>query len=148
VMRLDGRILVAAAAAVIAATVAAALTVAGSPAQQRDARMDERRVHDLQRIEAAVQAYAHQHEVLPASLDGLAQATDHDLSLAEPDTATGYGYAIDGTERYRLCAVFITDSRGGRLGDGGQVSGGWQHPAGPHCFQRRLAARSRSDGER
>jgi len=137
--RLDGRVLVAAAAVVIAVVVAAALTVSGSPAQQRDARMDARRVQDLQRIEAAVQAYARQHDALPDSLDGLAQVTDHSLSLAEPDTGTGYGYGVDGAERFRLCAVFATDSRRGR---GGLVAEGWQHPAGPHCFQRRLPARS------
>ncbi|MGY1410613.1 MULTISPECIES: hypothetical protein [unclassified Luteimonas] len=141
-IRADGRALVAVAAVVIVATVAAALMVGGSPAQQRDARMDARRVQDLQRIEAAVQAYARQHDALPDALDGLDQATDHSLSLVEPDTGTGYGYGIEGAERYRLCAVFITDSRGGRHGRGDQVAEGWQHPAGPHCFQRRLAARS------
>ena len=145
-IRPDGRVLVAAAAVVIVATVAAALMVGGSPAQQRDARVDARRVHDLQRIEAAVQAYARQRDVLPDTLDGLEQATNHSLSLAEPDTGAGYGYGIDGPERYRLCAVFVTDSRGGGGARGDQVAEGWQHPAGPHCFQRRLAARAAGKG--
>ena len=145
--RLDGRALVAAAAVVIVATVAAALMVGGSPAQQRDARMDARRVQDLQRIEGAVQAYARQHDVLPDTLDGLGQATDHNLSLAEPDTGAGYGYGIDGAGRYRLCAVFITDSRG-EPARADHVGEGWRHPAGPHCFQRRLAAGSKAPDAR
>lgn len=147
-IRLDGRALVAAAAMLIAATVAAALMVGGSPGQQRDARMDARRVQDLQRIEAAVKAYARQHDVLPESLDGLAQLTGHSLSLDEPDTGTGYGYGIDGADRYRLCAVFATDSREADKGRGDQVAEGWQHPAGPHCFQRRLGVRPAADVQR
>lgn len=146
--RLDGRALVAAAAVVIVATVAAALTVGGSPAQQRDARMDARRVQDLQRIELAVQAYARLHDELPPALDGLGQATDHNLSLAEPDTGTGYGYGIDGAGRYRLCAVFITDSRGEPHARADHAGEGWQHPAGPHCFQRRLPAGPETPGAR
>ena len=145
---LDGRAVVAAAAVVIVATVAAALMVGGSPAQQRDARLDARRVQDLQRIGVAVQAYARQHDVLPDTLDGLGQATDHNLSLAEPDTGTRYGYGIDGAGRYRLCAVFITDSRGEPHARADHVGEGWQHPAGPHCFQRRLAASPETPGAR
>ena len=135
-IRVDGRILVIAAAVVIAATVAVALSLAGSPDAQRAARMDERRVQELQRIEAAVQAHVRQYDALPERLAGLGEATDRDLSLADPATTQAYGYVVEGPDRYRLCAVFDTDSR--QQGRRSHVPEGWAHPAGMHCFQRRI----------
>lgn len=132
-----GRMLVIAAGVAIAATVAAALLVTGLPDAQRQARLDERRVQDLHRIDLAIRAHARQHDALPATLDGLGEATGRRLSLAEPGTGARYGFSVAGPDRYRLCAVFATDSRDRAAGD---VPEGWAHPAGPHCFERRLDA--------
>lgn len=132
-----GRNLVVAAGFVIAAAVLAALSVTGMPGEQRILRMDERRVDDLQAIEAAVQDHAHQRGRLPASLQGLAEATHRSLRLVDPDTGAGYEYVAVDARRYRLCAEFARDSRrpGGAPFDPVQ---GWQHPAGRHCFDRAL----------
>ena len=134
---MSGRLLVVVAGVVIAATVMAALMVIGLPDAQRQARLDERRVQDLQRIDAAVRAHARQFDALPGSLDGLGETTARSLSRAEPDTAMPYGYGVEGRDRYRLCAVFASDSRTG----GDDAPEGWIHPVGPHCFQRRLDTR-------
>ena len=57
-----GRMLVIAAGMAIAATVAAALLMTGLPDAQRQARLDERRVQDLHRIDLAIRAHARQHD--------------------------------------------------------------------------------------
>ena len=51
-----GRNMLVFAAAVVLATLVAALWVMDSPAQQREKRLDARRVNDLQQIESQVDA--------------------------------------------------------------------------------------------
>lgn len=132
-----GRVLVIAAGVAIAATVTAALLVTGLPDAQRQLRLDERRVQDLGRIERAVQAHVRQRDALPATLEGLGEATGRRLSLVDPGTGARYGYSVAAPHRYRLCAVFATDSGERAAGD---VMEGWAHPAGAHCFERRVDA--------
>lgn len=133
--RPGGRALLIVAGVVVAATIAAALVQTGLPGAQRQARIDERRVQDLQRIDSAIQAHAHQHDALPAGLDRLDPATAGQLSLTDPETATPYEYVTVDAQRYRLCAVFAT---GGPGRGGYDPTGGWAHPPGAHCFQRRV----------
>ena len=68
-----GRWLVIAASMVVIATVVAAIVVMGSPSAQRESRLDERRVRDLDRIAGAVRNHAEQHGALPADLQGFAR---------------------------------------------------------------------------
>ena len=138
-IHVQGRTLLIVAAVVIAAAIAAALSVMGLPEQQRQRRMDERRVQDLQRIETAIQAHARQHDALPATLGELDEATARGLSLVEPDTGTAYAYRPGDGGRFELCAAFAADSDAA-----GRGAVDWLHPAGPHCFQRRVGAAARS----
>lgn len=130
-----GRALVVAAGAAIIATVAVALALTGLPAEQRQARIDERRVQELMRLEAAIERHARQHDALPAALAALEGADV--LSLADPATGQAYGYAALGDDRYRLCAAFAAAS----VRTDGSNDAGWAHPAGRHCFQRRVGSR-------
>lgn len=134
-----GRTLVIVAAVVVAATVVAALMVTGLPGEQRIARLDERRVTDLQGIEAAIEDHARQQGTLPPSLVGLAGSTNRTLGLLDPETGAAYEYAAVDLRRYRLCARFGADSRAPAARTAGTVQG-WQHPAGRHCFTRTLPA--------
>lgn len=135
-----GRGLVVAAAVAVVAAVAAAITVTGSPAAQRQVRLDERRVQDLRQLEAAITDYARREGRLPEALDRLSQETGRQLSLDDPAGAGPYAYERDEGRRYRLCAVFATSTQGeaarGRVADEG-----WRHPAGRHCFERAVPAR-------
>lgn len=130
-----GRALVIAAGVLIAVTVVAALALTGLPGLQRQARLDERRVQDLVRLDTAIQAHARLHEALPDALGALDASTGRGLPQADPGTGQAYGYAAGEAGRYRLCAVFDTDSV--ESADG-LTPEGWSHPAGHHCFQRRL----------
>lgn len=134
-----GRGLVVAAAVAVVATVVAAVAVTGSPSTQRQSRLDERRVQDLRQLQGAIDAYARREGQLPASIDLLSQQTGRHLSLVDPAGAGRYTYQRDDSRRYRLCAVFATDTRedagASLLGDEG-----WRHPAGPHCFEQAVPA--------
>src|SRR5690606_8963063 len=140
-----GRGLVIAAALAVLASVAAAIAVTGSPSTQRQARLDERRVQDLRRIEAAIGDYAKREGRLPAAIDLLAQDTGRELSLVDPTGARPYRYEAVDRRRYRLCADFATDTR---QSVAPEWSGdeGWRHPAGQHCFARAVPASALEPG--
>jgi len=134
-----GRGLVLATAVAVVATVATAIAVTGSPSAQRQARLDERRVQDLRQLEAAVTDYARREGRLPDAVDRLPQETGRQLSLDDPAGGGRYGYEQGERRRYRLCAVFATDTRG----EGARAAAadeGWRHPAGRHCFERAVPA--------
>jgi hypothetical protein len=130
-----GRGLAIAAAVAIVAAIAMAVWVIGGPGQQRQVRLDERRVADLVRIARQVEAHVERSGMLPEDLGVLAAQPGLALQVADPVTGAPYLYARDGARRYRLCAVFATDTAAGpvaatRHGDE------WSHGTGPHCFQR------------
>ena len=134
-----GRALVVAAAVAVLATSVAAIVVIGAPASQRQARLDERRVDDLQRIEAAIVGYARREGRLPPSIEVLPRETGRRLSLVDPLGAAAYRYEPDEGRRYRLCAEFATDTRDVLRHDAG-FDEGWRHPIGAHCFELAVPA--------
>ena len=58
--------------------------------------------------------------------------------MADPQTGARYGYEAGEARRFRLCADFTTDSRIAVRQAEPWLGEDWQHPAGRHCFQRRL----------
>jgi hypothetical protein len=132
--------LLVAAAVVIAATVVAAIVVMGSPAVQRERRMDETRVQQLMQIERAVRMVHEREGRLPAELSALAREPGLGLALSDPHTAARYGYRTKGPNAFQLCAVFARDSavdqRRARFEPGLELA--WRHPAGNHCFAFRI----------
>ena len=133
-----GRALVVAAAVAIAATVVAAIAVIGSPSAQRASKLDARRVADLQRIEAAIEAHATLHDGLPRDLRALLPGAQRTFAGTDPETGAPYGFEAIDRRRYRLCADFTTDSRIRVRQAEPMYDDAWLHPAGRHCFERRL----------
>ena len=132
-----GRWLVTIAAVVVVATIAAAVWVIGSPAAQRESRMDARRVSDLRRLESAIERHAKLHDALPRGLDAL-QGDGATVARVDPASGAPYGYEPVDARRYRLCAGFATDSRVAVRQAEPDYDDAWRHPAGHHCFERRL----------
>ena len=94
----------------VVAAVAVGLVLLGSPVQERERRIDDRRVADLHGIAAATDLYWTRHTRLPASLDDLAAEPGLRVSTRDPTSSEMYGYrALDGG-RYEVCATFATDS--------------------------------------
>ncbi len=114
---------------VVGVSVAFGLWFAGSPASERDRRLDARRVEDLRRIADGVDLYWTRQGRLPPSLDALAGADGDLVSLEDPVTTDRYAYRILSTAAFELCAHFDTEttSPDGR--------GFWRHSAGRHCFE-------------
>jgi hypothetical protein len=106
-----------------------------SPSAQRKVAIDQHRVDDLQRIAFGVDAYYASHGNLPPDIVTVAdgQVAPHPR---DPVTAAPYDYEARGAGRYRLCAVFDTDSA--KTGEIPITSGleAWGHHAGHYCFER------------
>lgn len=134
-----GRSLAIAASAVVIATVVAAMVLMGSPESQRESRLDRKREQDMDSIATAINSRAREGKPLPASLEILSSEPGLRLAVSDPQTRETYSYAITGSDRYRLCAVFATDT--GDKSRQGRVDQDWLHGAGRHCFERKVEPR-------
>lgn len=119
-----------------ALALAAGVWTMDSPMQQRQLRLDEARIGDLQTLEMAVTAWRNEHEALPPTLDALAAQPGVNLPRRDPAGGADYRYRRIDDTRYELCADFATDSGQRRARWRLPQAGQWAHPAGPHCFGR------------
>ena len=106
------------AGAAVVAAVVFGLVLLGSPAEERERRIDDRRAADLHGIAAAVDLYRTRHGRLPASLDDLAAEPGFRISTLDPTSSETYGYRALDDGRYEVCATFGTDSGGPTRADG------------------------------
>ena len=132
-----GRWLAIAASVVVVATVVAAIIAMGPPSAQREARLDARRVQDLQRIVQAVDTYHANRKALPDGMAALAAQPGWGLATADPQDGTPYTYEVTGERSYRLCARFATDTA--RTTGAAWAAEGWNHGIGRQCFRRVVA---------
>ena len=125
---------------VVVATIGYSIYLVGTPGQQRDVRLDERRVDDLRNISQNIDTYFDLNEEMPQSLRDLSGPRFHVRSIEDPDTGLLYEYRVMEGTRYELCAVFTTDS-GERRDERRSFSERiWEHGAGRHCFQMEARA--------
>ncbi|WP_176562262.1 DUF5671 domain-containing protein [Mycolicibacterium palauense] len=119
--------------------VGSGLWLMGSPSEQADRRVDERRLQDLRSLARAVDRYYEQNSALPQSLGALNTALRTTLPLQDPETNAPYRYARTGDEMFELCADFAQPSQntgdaGKVMPDGPLLDSVWAHGAGPQCF--------------
>lgn len=120
----------------VAAVIAVGLFLVGPPAEQRRLRFDERRVDDLRLIARAARVHWNRSGALPEELAPLADGQNLDHVPVDPASRDAYGYAITGSDSYRLCATFAAPS----VNPPPQEF--WVHPSGHHCFDFRLGEQS------
>jgi hypothetical protein len=119
--------------AVVIGTIAGALVLIGSPAEQREYRMDERRVRDLRLVADSVNLYWTRRGRLPASLDEIAR--EFGVPAADPAGGAPYAYRAIADDSYELCATFVRDSS---TSPGGPAAVDfWSHGRGRQCFVRK-----------
>ncbi|MDR0564246.1 MAG: hypothetical protein LBG78_04840 [Azoarcus sp.] len=126
------RLAIAASAVVIASLIGAAF-VLESPMTQRQRRLDERRLRDIQSIVRSVQSYAEKHNALPKDIAVLEEETEMRRPPADPVTNMPYEYKTLNESSFELCAVFSLSSSyesGRYYGDGYRA-----HAAGKQCFK-------------
>ncbi len=132
-----GRRLAIAASVVVIATIAASVVVNGTPAAQREIKLDERRARDLGVIEDSIQRHYWDKGALPASLAVLAGKPGVSLAITDPETGAPYSFEPTSRRAYRLCATFTTDTATMRgTAENALYSSDWTHGVGRVCFDR------------
>jgi hypothetical protein len=125
--------------------------MAGSPAKQREIRMDEQRISDLQNLQYEVINYWQYKEELPASLDALKNDITGFMPPLDPETKAPYEYAVLEPLKFKLCATFnlpnpySNNQNTGQTipvpyyqGYPGTMNQAWDHEAGQKCFERTI----------
>jgi len=125
------KLLAIATAAVVLTAVIVGLYLAGSPAEARLLRLDDRRVADLRSISWSLAEYRRAHGRLPATLDSLPMAIGGASRLRDPVSERPYAYAVTGDSSYVLCAEFARPSASEVEG---RYDVAWRHRPGRACF--------------
>lgn len=108
------------------------LFLLGSPLEERERRLDDRRVGELRGIASAVDLYWTRRGRLPDSLAELSQQQGIPVARSDPGTGRSYGYRILGKSAYEICAEFTHGTA-----EQGRTARGdfWAHGAGEQCFR-------------
>ena len=117
----------------VTAAIIGGIFLLGSPLEERERRLDERRVQDLTGIAVAVDVYWTRNAKLPASLEALRTETGANITIADPVTEAIYEFRPLEGAKYELCATFEGESADS---DRGFNVSFWSHRAGRQCFQR------------
>ncbi|KGQ18099.1 hypothetical protein LF41_1453 [Lysobacter dokdonensis DS-58] len=113
-----------------------AIRMMGSPSEQRLVRIDEHRVSDLDKLEDAIVAYAKEKERLPAQIAQVKAQPGTITSFTDPETRAPYEYERIDADRFRICAVFATDTSMHPPEGWPASQDAWNHGIGRHCFTR------------
>jgi len=114
--------------AIVVAAIIAGLLISGSPAEQRQLRLDSRRVSDLQGLSRSIERYYRDSEKLPPDLTTLLNGWTSSDIPSDPETDRDYDFEVAADRTYRLCADFALDSR-----ENAQPEF-WSHASGRQCF--------------
>lgn len=131
-----GRTMAIVASVAMLGAVAAGMGVLGTPAHQRQLKLDDQRVSDLSVIANTVHRYRLVHHTLPGALSALPL---QERGSNDPVTGEPYAYNKLGDDAYTLCAHFDAadpwrpaEYAAPRLY--APTAPAWKHPAGPYCF--------------
>ena len=135
-------------------------SVMGGPSSQRDLRIDQRRIEDLQSIQYQVINFWQQKERLPASLEELKNPIANYTLPQDPEFQKGLAYEYNKLEdkKFELCATFTLPIPKGLVENtqnsygvfpekdiaissmpyGGGMNESWDHEAGRTCFERTI----------
>jgi hypothetical protein len=117
--------------------------IVGTPGEQRDRRLDEARVSDLQNIQSEIINYWSQKEEMPASLLELEDSLSGFKIPIDKDTNQEYEYRVVSDLSFELCANFASSN----LNEKDRIlqenyyaydkyNQNWLHDAGRVCFDR------------
>jgi hypothetical protein len=138
VTRGSGGIMLIVAATAVGAAVVTGILMLGSPAVQREQRLDSVRVRDLAAIELLIASYAGLHKAQPRDLESLAREPGYSVRTNDPESGVPYDYETRGADSYRLCATFKTGSSEATSRNmyGQSLGATWAHGIGRQCFSR------------
>lgn len=141
--RRASRIIGAGVGALVALSILAGFAVMGSPAQQRDVRLDQQQVSDLSTLQYQIVTFWQQNERLPESLQELESDILESFTPEAPAGRDAYTYEVTGERTFELCATFAQSSNvySYRMSpDAYGIAGGasWEHDAEHTCFSRTI----------
>lgn len=130
---------------IILGSIIAGFAIIGSPVAQRNLRLDQERVYDLQAIQREVVAYWQDTGTVPEALDVLADPLRGFTVPLDPMTEEPYGYSVTGTLSFELCGTFAREVT---LAEAKQAPRtyydefgfdvNWSHGVGEVCFERTI----------
>ena len=133
---------------VLCGSIIVSFFVIGSPAQQRNVRMDLERVNGLQSIQSSLINYWQTKDVLPENLSLLEDDLTGYRNPSDPETKQAYEYRATGKLSFELCATFETQFEVSQdthqipvyyeFGYGDPGFDIWFHEAGRFCFERTI----------
>ncbi|MBI4050599.1 MAG: hypothetical protein HY396_01340 [Candidatus Doudnabacteria bacterium] len=138
---------------IVAATVVAGFFIVGSPQEARLRGFDERKIQDLEFIQAEIVNYWQNKNVLPQNLAELNDDIRGIRIPKDPQTGADYGYKIQESLSFALCASFnrpsyqkdISGPLSSRVyktsypaSEPYFISQNWDHDAGEVCFERTI----------
>lgn len=128
---------------VVIAAIVWGFAVIGSPFAQREKRLDERRLSDLQMIQNYITNYWQSKEKLPATLNDLENPLLGVMIPSDPETRGQYEYRVLGNLKFELCATFKTEGENGNraipmIYPPRNQDYNWQHGIGYACFERTI----------
>ncbi len=120
--------------------------VFGGPATQRDLRLDQERVNNLQSIQWQIVEFYQNNEALPEHLSDIEDPLRGFSLPLDPETNEPYNYQVyPETLSFELCATFNRESKARdartleQYPSYGIVDGNfWEHTAGYQCFNRTI----------
>ncbi len=128
----------------VVASIVLGFIVLGSPATQRDLRLDAERISSLSLIQAQAVSYWQQNRVLPEAISELDNPIYGITMPLDPVTQKPYTYEKTGDTSFKLCATFARESAGTMSGEyypqiqGLKDADVWEHGAGESCFTREI----------
>lgn len=129
--------------AVVVTAIAWGFAIIGSPFEQREKRLDERRVQDLQSIQNYITNYWQNKETLPENVDDLEDPLLGVIVPVDPEMGESYEYRVIDNLKFELCATFKTESKDGQsaipeIYPPRSQDYNWQHKVGRNCFERMI----------
>ncbi len=133
--------------AIILISIISGFFIVGSPTYQRNIRLDNQRVSDLQNIQYQIINYWTQKGKIPTTIADLQDPISGFIAPLDPLSKTPYTYNVKGDRTFELCATFVEASnnetnsgvmRPMMYPEKTGISDVWTHNAGTVCFERTI----------
>ena len=141
---------------VILATIVGGFFLIGTPGEQRDVRLDEERVSDLQNIQSNIISFWKVNQELPETIDDISTSLEYFSAPSDPETDEAYGYVQVEELVYQVCATFASEADSNtenlrvpspKYAVFDASAADWGHEAGYVCFERTINPELFSEGK-
>lgn len=123
---------------VVAGVIGIGLYLSGSPAVERERRLDDQRTQRLNSLSYTIDEYYREEKQLPMTLDDISNSRTYfeKVNTLDPATNIPFDYQTTASTTYQLCATFTTDNQTEEslAARPYGVPDFWRHSIGYTCF--------------